>query len=64
MPTVEAIKAGKDIGLANKETLVMAGPIIKDLVIKHGVMLLPIDSEHFALWELLRQVENRDNIKK
>lgn len=64
MPTVEAIKAAKDIGLANKETLVMAGPIIKDLVIKHGVMLLPIDSEHFALWELLRQVENRDNIKK
>lgn len=60
MPTVEAIKSGKDIGLANKETLVMAGPIIKELVIKHEVMLLPIDSEHFALLELLSRVKRED----
>lgn len=60
MPTVEAIKSGKDIGLANKETLVMAGPIIKELVIKHQVMLLPIDSEHFALLELLSRVRRED----
>lgn len=61
--TVEAIKSGKDIGLANKETLVMAGPIIKELVQKHQVMLLPIDSEHFALWQLLQEV-NRKDVKK
>ncbi|MGI6781505.1 MAG: 1-deoxy-D-xylulose-5-phosphate reductoisomerase [Acholeplasmataceae bacterium] len=60
LSTVEAIKSGKDIGLANKETLVMAGPIIKELVQKHEVMLLPIDSEHFALWQLLSQVKRED----
>lgn len=60
LPTVEAIKSGKDIGLANKETLVMAGPIIKELVIKHQVMLLPIDSEHYSLWELLKTVRRED----
>lgn len=59
-PTVEAIKSGKDIALANKETLVMAGHIIKDLVIKHQVMLLPIDSEHYALWQLLKGVKRED----
>lgn len=63
LSTVEAIKSGKDIGLANKETLVMAGPIIKDLVLKHQVMLLPIDSEHYALWQLLSQVK-REDVKK
>ncbi len=59
-PTVEAIKNGKDIALANKETLVMAGHIIKDLVLKHQVMLLPIDSEHYALWQLLKGVKRED----
>ncbi|HPX71881.1 MAG TPA: 1-deoxy-D-xylulose-5-phosphate reductoisomerase [Acholeplasmataceae bacterium] len=61
--TVEAIKSGKDIGLANKETLVMAGPIIKELVVKHQVMLLPIDSEHYALWQLLVKVKREDVLK-
>lgn len=61
--TVKAIESGKDIGLANKETLVMAGPIIKELVMKHKVMLLPIDSEHYALWQLLSKV-NRSDVYK
>lgn len=63
LSTVEAIKSKKDIGLANKETLVMAGPIIKNLVIEHEVMLLPIDSEHYALWQLLREVNRSDVLK-
>jgi 1-deoxy-D-xylulose-5-phosphate reductoisomerase len=61
--TLKAIESGKDIGLANKETLVMAGPIIKELVMKHKVMLLPIDSEHYALWQLLSKV-NRSDVYK
>ncbi len=48
-PTVQAIKAGKDIAIANKETLVTAGAIIMDLVAEYGVRLLPVDSEHSAI---------------
>lgn len=53
IPTVEAIKSGKDIALANKETLVMAGKIIKDLIKEYNVNLIPIDSEHNALLNAL-----------
>jgi 1-deoxy-D-xylulose-5-phosphate reductoisomerase len=52
-PTVEALKAGKDIGLANKETLVVGGELITALVKKHGVKLLPIDSEHSAIFQCI-----------
>ncbi|MDO9628804.1 MAG: 1-deoxy-D-xylulose-5-phosphate reductoisomerase, partial [Acholeplasmataceae bacterium] len=52
-PTVEAIKSGKDIALANKETLVMAGDYIKELIDTYRVKLYPIDSEHSALWQTL-----------
>lgn len=52
-PTVAAIKAGKDVGLANKETLVVAGQLVMELVQKHGVRLLPIDSEHSAIFQCL-----------
>ena len=52
-PTVAAIKAGKDVALANKETLVVAGQLVMDLVRKHGVRLLPIDSEHSAIFQCL-----------
>lgn len=52
-PTVEAIKAGKDIALANKETLVTAGHIIMPLIKKNGVKLLPVDSEHSAIFQSL-----------
>ncbi len=53
-PTVLAIQSKKDIALANKETLVMAGDIINTLIDTHGVHLYPIDSEHSALWQLLK----------
>ncbi len=49
VPTITAIKSGKDIALANKETLVMAGDIINSLIKKHQVKLIPIDSEHNAI---------------
>ena len=52
-PTVEAIKAGKDIALANKETLVCAGHIIMPLAKEYGVSILPVDSEHSAIFQSL-----------
>ena len=52
-PTVEAIKAGKDIALANKETLVTAGHIIMPLAKECGVNILPVDSEHSAIFQCL-----------
>lgn len=53
IPTIIAIKSSKDIALANKETMVMAGPIIKELVKKYNVNLIPIDSEHNAIFNAL-----------
>ncbi|SCP95887.1 1-deoxy-D-xylulose-5-phosphate reductoisomerase [Anaerobium acetethylicum] len=53
-PTIEAIKAGKDIALANKETLVTAGHIIMPLAKEHGVRILPVDSEHSAIFQSLK----------
>lgn len=52
-PTIRAIEAGKTICLANKETLVVAGQIIMALAQKHGVQILPVDSEHSALFQAL-----------
>jgi 1-deoxy-D-xylulose-5-phosphate reductoisomerase len=62
-PTVEAIQSKKDIALANKETLVMAGDIINSYIKTYGVKLYPIDSEHSALWQTLDH-ENQKDIKK
>jgi 1-deoxy-D-xylulose-5-phosphate reductoisomerase len=53
VPTVRAIKAGKHIALANKETLVVAGQLVSDLVKEHNVHLLPVDSEHSAIFQSL-----------
>ncbi len=53
LPTVTAIRAGKNIALANKETLVVAGEIISRLCSEHGVQLLPIDSEHSAILQCI-----------
>lgn len=53
IPTVEAIKAGKDIALANKETLVTAGSIIMPLAKAYNVNILPVDSEHSAIFQCL-----------
>ena len=52
-PTVAAIEAGKDIALANKETLVVAGELITNLIEKNNVKLLPVDSEHSAIFQCL-----------
>jgi 1-deoxy-D-xylulose-5-phosphate reductoisomerase len=56
LPTLAAIEAGKDIALANKETLIAAGPVVLPLVEKHGVKLLPADSEHSAIFQCLQGV--------
>lgn len=52
-PTVAAIEAGKTIALANKETLVVAGELITELAVKHRVPILPVDSEHSAIFQCL-----------
>ncbi|MEO1339889.1 MAG: 1-deoxy-D-xylulose-5-phosphate reductoisomerase, partial [Cyanobacteria bacterium J06635_13] len=56
LPTIAAIKAGKDIALANKETLIAGAPVVLPLVKKHGVKLLPADSEHSAIFQCLQGV--------
>jgi len=57
-PTIAAIKAEKDIALANKETLVVAGELVTGLAKKHGVNILPVDSEHSAIFQCLTGEEN------
>jgi len=60
LPTLAAIQAGKDIGLANKETLVMAGKIVMDSVREYGVRLFPVDSEHSAIFQALEAGRRTD----
>jgi len=62
-PTIEAIKAGKDIALANKETLVCAGHIIMPLAKEYNVAILPVDSEHSAIFQSLNG-EPKNRISK
>ena len=57
-PTISAIKAGKNIALANKETLVVAGELITDLAKQHDIKILPVDSEHSAIYQCLVGEEN------
>lgn len=56
LPTIAAIKAGKDIALANKETLIAAGSVVMPLIKQHGVKILPADSEHSAIFQCLQGV--------
>lgn len=58
-PTMAAIESGKDIAFANKETLVAGGQLVMDAVKKHGVAMLPVDSEHNAIFQSLQG--NQDN---
>ncbi|MGB8319762.1 MAG: 1-deoxy-D-xylulose-5-phosphate reductoisomerase [Ignavibacteriaceae bacterium] len=58
-PTIEAIKRGKRIGLANKETLVVAGQLVTELCKKHNAEIIPVDSEHSAIYQCL--VGEKDN---
>lgn len=60
LPVIAAIKAGKDIAFANKEVLVAAGQLVMDLVRKQGVQMLPVDSEHSAVWQCLAASDNRE----
>lgn len=62
-PTVEAIKAGKNIALANKETLVAAGEIVMQLAREHQVKILPVDSEHSAIFQSL-QGSSKEEVSK
>lgn len=59
VPTIEAMKAGKDIALANKETLVTAGHIMIPLAKEKGVKILPVDSEHSAIFQCLQGEDKR-----
>jgi 1-deoxy-D-xylulose-5-phosphate reductoisomerase len=59
-PTLAAIGAGKTIALANKETLVMAGHLVMQAAQRAGVAVLPIDSEHSAIWQCLRGEDSQD----
>ena len=62
-PTIAAIECGKTIALANKETLVTAGHIIMPLAAKKGVSILPVDSEHSAIFQSMHG-ENRERVEK
>jgi 1-deoxy-D-xylulose-5-phosphate reductoisomerase len=53
VPTIAAIKSGKDVGLANKETLVSAGELVMSLARQHGIRVIPVDSEHSAIYQCL-----------
>ncbi|MCG6145935.1 1-deoxy-D-xylulose-5-phosphate reductoisomerase [Leptospira bandrabouensis] len=61
-PTIAAIEAGKKIAIANKETLVTFGPLINRLVAKYNTLMVPVDSEHNALFQLIER-EKRSNIR-
>lgn len=60
VPTMAAIKAGKDIALANKETLVTAGPLVMDEVARQGSCMIPVDSEHSAIFQSLAGQRSED----
>ena len=62
-PTLAAAKAGKDVGFANKETLVIAGEVMTRAVRDSGVNLLPVDSEHNAIFQCL-EGRQRNNVKR
>lgn len=62
-PTIQAIKAGKRIALANKETLVVAGDLITRLLNENRVMMVPVDSEHSAILQCI-EGENKKNVEK
>jgi len=64
LPTIEAIKGGKTIALANKETLVVAGDLITRLVGRHGASLVPVDSEHSAIFQCLQGCRDRGEVKR
>ncbi len=63
-PTLAAVEAGHDVALANKETLVAGGALVMDAVKRHGVKLLPVDSEHSAIFQCLQGAPERPAVKR
>ena len=63
IPTIEAIKAKKDIALANKETIIAGGPVIAPLIEEYGVSMLPVDSEHSAIFQCMQGIP-KGGVKK
>lgn len=63
IPTLETIRAGKDIGLANKESLVIGGHLVKEELKKSESKIIPIDSEHSAIFQLLQKVKRSDVVR-
>ena len=63
-PTLAAISAGKDIALANKETLVAGGALVMDAAQRMGVKILPVDSEHSAIFQCLQGCDNQKEVKR
>ncbi len=63
-PTLAAANAKKDIALANKETLVAGGALVTEAVKKNGVKLLPVDSEHSAIFQCLQGMDSKKSLKK
>ncbi len=63
LPTIAAVEAGKDVALANKETMVMAGSIVVEKAASRGVRILPVDSEHSAIFQCLAG-HNRSDVKR
>jgi len=63
IPTMAAIESGKDVALANKETLVMAGELVMSAVKRKGVRLLPVDSEHSAIFQSLKGHRKKDLLR-
>ena len=64
IPTIEAIKNKKNIALANKETLVAAGEIVTKLAEQQGVKILPVDSEHSAIFQCLMGISSKEDVEK
>ena len=64
LPTMAAIGAGHDVALANKETLVAGGAFVMDAVRKNGVRLLPVDSEHSAVFQCLQGKPEKDRVRR
>ncbi|BED93061.1 MAG: 1-deoxy-D-xylulose 5-phosphate reductoisomerase [Candidatus Paraimprobicoccus trichonymphae] len=63
-PTLSALSSGKDVALANKEALVVGGEIINKIIIKNKSKIIPIDSEHSAIFQCLNNYKNKKEIKK
>lgn len=64
LPTLAAVRAGHDVALANKETLVAGGALVMDAVARRGVKLLPVDSEHSAIFQCLQGRPPRERALK